>query len=830
MANVGPITDLHLEYAIYGDFCLTKKGTLLGALELDGRDADGLNKDDFVGLSLISRSIYLNLPESVKTVSQYYIHLDGAELILRDRQNPVSQYLSQNRQTHLNKKNLTCSKIIHFFEIEPDENLTDVSFLTLCKHLSLSVKDKDSRRFITKHFSPHQTIVAHEKDLKRQHRELAELLHDVKGRWDSIFKVKVLNINQLWAICRFLANLDSNLFFNADQENVPSEEWDLLLAEGDRKAISVGNHDFIKLQNTDNTYARIFSVARYGEKEVTPALWVTPTSQKGNYVVMTRYSPLSKLNQTMMFGTKKRELKRKNIDMGDIFSLFGSGNQQNNDRYANLKPQIKEKMKELEKAEGLEERWGHAQAAVLVFGKETSSINNTGRNLRKSMINAGLNIVSESVNLPEAFRAFMPAGSNFSVRNMDMNCTQFGAASLIYKSSEGQRTVEDLGNEEAQYIFTCPDGTLFHYSPCIGGKAVVICVGPIRSGKTFTKNTIASHFPKYGGIYRAIDIDPGTETLAKFYRDDGAIFRIGQNNKGFNNFAVASDPNDLQFIQHQKQLIIEMLKTNDNEEYKHLEMEEQHLLDTAILDTLHMPPNLRSLSTMIDHCPKELQNKLSRWRGKGMYASLFDQKTDAVGDLTKPVVVFNLAGLKEDRISLPLAMSEITYRVTRMFEDPEYRNVPKFLDIDEAHEMLKLKYMRDYLIRKIRTWGKHKAGIGLWSQDPHEFKRIEDWSALRSAASTLFFMADPNADTDLYKSTFKLTNGEIEAIRNLKPKKEAYIIQREISVSKTVIVDVEPEQHVINTSQPDETALRDKLIIEHGLKEGIKQTISALAL
>jgi type IV secretion system protein VirB4 len=222
--------------------------------------------------------------------------------------------------------------------------------------------------------------------------------------------------------------------------------------------------------------------------------------------------------------------------------------------------------------------------------------------------------------------------------------------------------------------------------------------------------------------------------------------------------------------------------------------------------------------------------KLKRWYDKGMYASLFDQENDAVGELDKSVVAFNLAGIKDDPVQLPLGMSEITYRVTRMFENPRYRSIPKFLDIDEAHALLKIDYMRDYLIRSVRTWGKWTGGIGLWSQDPGEFLNIKDWSALRSAASTLFFMADPTADGKLYQKTFQISLGEIEAIRSLRPKKEAYIIQRGLGVSKKILVEVEIEQHVINTSQPAEATLRDQLIAKYGIEEGVRKMVEALRL
>jgi type IV secretion system protein VirB4 len=834
--SLGPITELFQEYALYGDFCLTKKGTLLGAVEIDGRDPDGLTRDDFIALAMINRSIYLNMPEAVSSVTQYYLHFEGAQIRLKDRSNPVSHYLSKNRQRYLNGKRLTGAKIVHFFEVEPDENLTDIGLLTLCKHLVLAGQNKQSRLIVGKYLSAGNAIIAYANDLERQRDQLREVLLDAKGRYDTLFNARLLKKGELWAFCRFLANMDPALLFDAVGEAVPAEQWDVLLAEGDCYPVSVANQDYLKFQRLENHYARFLSVTRYGEAETSPALWSahaqSATRQKGNYAIMTRFSPLSKIRQAMLFGAKKRELKRKNMSMAQVFSIFGNQaqGQTNGDRYANLKPDIKEKMLEIEKAEGLNEKWGDTQAAVLVFGQNPEAINATARDLRKSMLQAGISLVAESVNLPEAYRAFMPAGRQFSVRNMTANCSQFGAASLIYRSAEGQATVADLDGEEAQYIFNCPDGTLFHYCPFVGGKGVVIGVGPIRSGKSFTKNTIASHFTKYGGFYRAIDIDPGTETLAKFFRQDGAIFRIGQGDRGFNNFAVAAGPDDNRFIMHQKQLVIEMLKSNENEKLRSLESYEQQQLDQAIIATLKLPVHLRRLSTMVNHCPQELQQKLNRWYGKGMFASLFDQENDAIGSLDKPVVAFNLSGVKDDPTRLPLAMSEVTYRVTRMFEDPAFRHLPKYLDIDEAHALLGIRYMREYIIRSVRTWGKWKAGVGLWSQDPNEFRRIEDWTALRSAASTLFFMADPTADAALYRETFILTDGEIEAIRRLRPKKEAYIIQREIGVSKTVLVEVEPEQHVINTSRPDEAVLRDRLIAEHGIEEGIRKAVEALNL
>ncbi|WP_459903939.1 VirB4 family type IV secretion system protein [Desulfosarcina cetonica] len=810
---------------------MTKKGTLLGAIEIDGRDPDGLNKDDFLAMSLISRSICLNLPDSVRGITQYYLHFNGSQVSLKPRSNPVSDYLSKSRERFLNGKIMSSTRIVYFFEIDPEENLTKQNPLTFLKHLMLAFRNKNSREIITRYLSSTETIMAYERDLRRQATELLDLLQEVKARWDTIFGARILTIEELWRYCRFFANLNPD-FLACMPEAVPDEQWDVLLAEGDRQPVAVGNKEFIKFKNLDNVYARMISITRFGENKVSPGFWSSmahsPTRQKGNFIIMNRFLPISKIRQGLIFGEKKRELKRSNLSFGDLFQLFGNKGPASGDRYADLKPAIREKMLEIEKAETLEDRWGRAQASVLIFDSAPDRVNQTAKNLIKSINQVGLSGVSESIGLIDAYRAFLPAGAEHSIRNTEMNSTQYGAASLVYRSSEGQITVEDLGHEEAQYIFTCPDGSLYHFSPFVGGRGVVICVGPVRSGKSFTKNSLQSHFVKYGGLYRAIDIDPGSETLAAFFRQDGATFRIGQGNRGFNSFAVAGGPDDNHFVMHQKQMVMEMLKSNDSEELQRLDIHEQQQLDQAIIEALKLPLRLRRFSSMVNLCPRELKQKLDRWHGGGMFAGLFDQEQDAIGSLDKPVAAFNLAGVKDNPALLPLAMSEITYRVTRMFENPDYRSVPKFLDIDEAHALLRIGYMRDYIVRSVRTWGKWKAGIGLWSQDPLEFYRLDDWPVLRKAASTFFFMADPTADLAQYQSTFDLAPGEVEAIRNLRPKRDAYIIQRELGVSKTIMVEVEQEQYVISTSRPEEAVIRDRLIAENGIEEGIRKTVEAL--
>ncbi|MCA9470014.1 MAG: hypothetical protein KC643_31835, partial [Nitrospira sp.] len=73
-------------------------------------------------------------------------------------------------------------------------------------------------------------------------------------------------------------------------------------------------------------------------------------------------------------------------------------------------------------------------------------------------------------------------------------------------------------------------------------------------------------------------------------------------------------------------------------------------------------------------------------------------------------------------------------------------------------------------------------------------------------------------------------DGECEAIKALQPKREAFIVQRKLGIAKTVNLTVEPEQYVVSTSTPRETAMRERHVRELGFERGIDQTIEDLGL
>ncbi|WP_395398726.1 hypothetical protein ACHMW6_00180 (plasmid) [Pseudoduganella sp. UC29_106] len=206
---------------------------------------------------------------------------------------------------------------------------------------------------------------------------------------------------------------------------------------------------------------------------------------------------------------------------------------------------------------------------------------------------------------------------------------------------------------------------------------MVIGVGPIRKGKTFTKNTLATHTLKYGGLYRALDIDPGSEPIAGLFGEDGGIMRAAKDDQsGANLFFSARGQDDVSFKIHLIEVLKLMLEANDTESQRQIDDHEQKGLDEAIDATLALPKELQTMSALVAHMPPTLQTKFARWirespknrgSGAGWFAHVFDNQNDAIGHLTKRVGVFNLQNVKDQLRLLRPIQADILYRITQAF-------------------------------------------------------------------------------------------------------------------------------------------------------------------
>ena len=826
--NGEPVNTYHGAFRPCNGFVLSYTGSLVGAIEIDGIDPDGMSQKDMEAFSIVIRNLLNILPQSV-VLQQYYVHYRDLKVAFARRANPVCNALNEYRAKHLNGMRLSGARCVLFVEMYP-EGRGESSLSLFLRHLPGCLQSATSRDYVRRLILYGPARTASRRALDKLAPALETRLRDIINYCSGLVGARQLDLDETYRVMKFLATMEVK-YLHSDLRCPQVIDTDL--SDGQVTPVTLNGMDILRLQNRANTYARVMSVKQFNFDRFTPGLFARgPIKTPGNYVLTTRYKGMSETSKTLFFFNRKKELERETLSFADFIKGLDDGAEKDRDMQV-FRPSLIRKFQELDEAASLEDNLGLVATHAVVFDTDVKELEKTTERLQSALQQNQFSILWETVAQPDVFFDLQPCADHRAgfFRDIPLNTSQFSTLALFYKSAQGAKEVADLGREEAQYIFLSGDDSPYYFSPFSGGRGFLIGVGPVRSGKSFLRTCTGIHWPKYGGFYRAIDIDPGSEPIAHAFGADAGIVRFdGADDRSFNFFSQARGPEDTHFIAHLNRQLMAMIGSNDSEELRHLSGADQLALDRAVRQVLRLPPHLQTLTTLVKHCPGPVQRKLARFTGAGPYARLFDAQVDAVGAMDRKVAVYNLAGINDDPVAKPLVMAEIAYRVLRFYENPEIRTCPKWLDVDECHHILANPDLtRTMLLDRVRTWGKLLAGIGLWTQSGIELGNIENWEALRSAASTFIFTADPELNRDAYRSIFNMKEGEMDSIRGLVPKKEFYLIQRDLNVSKKCILSVEPEQYVLSTSSPAEQSLYFDNVERYGFDTGVRKTMAALA-
>ncbi|EOX4363538.1 VirB4 family type IV secretion system protein [Vibrio cholerae] len=794
---------------------LTNVGSILGALSLSGVEAELLSTEDKLKLTRLLRNILQKMPFEAD-ITQIYFHYDCEEIKFKNRKHKRAELVSSRRAKFLNdKRDLYQSKLFWIVTVNGLSNYSDLG-KEFVNTMFKAILDKNERSKLKQAMSYRQSIVLEQRDLL----EKIDVLDQCLSNLDLGISFRSLDNQRLSSGDLF--QLQKTLItYNTDNLSVsrkaPLDNWDVLLSEAEVNPVVIEGVTYLKIQSSKTIYLRIASVRGVGDEYVPDSAWSSdfrPVLEKGNYSFFTRFIPYSKQDKRKYVTEKEDELYRSQMSVLDLFS--GESNHERVNSRIQANPKLKAVQEELLKMSADDDKYGDWYSFICVFDEDVEALKARVKRLKSVLENSEFYLLWESVGLLHAYESMLLGYKGDSIRKMTVNSSQAAAMSLFYRSNEGLKTWQfGESKEEALFVFESNDGVPFHYTPFVGDKCLIIGTGATRSGKTFLKQCVANHFLKLGGMYCAMDVDSGSEPLAAFFQSDASIFRLAdsQTTKGFNPFSMSRGKGDDEFVRHMMTLINLMLKMNDAEDLRSLNSDEQIELERAIQITMEGSKELQSFSSMLGQCKPNVQKKLGKFRQGGLYGNLFDNVEDAVGVLDKPYSVYNIQGVKDSPELAQLVNTEIFFRAVRLFEDPQYRTRAKFLEVDECQYTFTKKGAAEFLIAKARTWFKHGGGMGFWTQSPKHYSSLDEWSTLRSAATTFIFMADPEMETAEYKHAFPfLGDNEIDVIMNLKPKQQAFIKQMDVGISKVINLFVEPEQYVIATSRPHEAVIAKEIL------------------
>jgi len=773
-------------------------------------------------MTFMLRNVLITLPAHL-VVTTYLINRQGIRIKPSDGvEHEIGKRIDETRADFLSTLNLSSCDLYVTLECLPSlaqfGRLSVPGFGALLFNAATSKTGRDD--FKAK-FTNKGAIVAFTQTLQDMAESLELSANRVVSRLGIVMEAETLGLKKTYAFCRFLATYDTRHLEEAPE--VPNDNWAKYMFDGEVDTVSINNVPCLYVQGAEDRHVRFGSITGFSNDMVKPGMFAlgdeSPFEIEDNFVYSQRFHPFTPLALARFFKGKEQEVGRQNLKISDMVK---NTMDIENKKYI-PKSHIKS-LEDLDDASNLPEKWGYTSCHFALFG-DPKNFGKRSNRLQARFEQSGCSVVWESSAIRQVYSSMMPTMVDNPIRKLSLNTAQYSAIAPIFKDSQGQSYCKDL-DKPALFTFTTRTRKPFYYSHWSGDVGINIGIGPIGSGKTFTKNSMAAHFSKWPCIYRAVDIDPGTEPLAELYGDDGGIFRLDPENRmALNPFALLSDNNHEIYKVRLKSLIVSMLRYNESEESQKLTQEEEASLEEIIARTIKLDSRFNNLTSLVAGMPDTLAMKLSSFVNDGTYATLFSAEQDSIGKVDTLYGVYNLEAIKESPVMLQMAMSEIFFRLRLTVADRKYLSTPKYFDIDEAHHLLKNKSDVDELTTFIRTSRKSLGGMGLWSQNAHEFATIDAWPAIRSAASSFFFMADHTADAAVYKDAFKLDQGQIDAIQALEPKKEALVVQPRINVSQVVQLLVDEEGEALITSQPQERQKRMEYVEKYGFEEGLKRTV-----
>lgn len=795
---------------------LGRDGRLWAVLAMEGRDPDGLSDDDILATSAVARNALGALPPQA-SVQQWYFHTECAAPTVATPTHPISRHIETARAGHLNTKTLYRARLFTAVGIHTEALASKITFSDFVTTLMMATVDGDARLRLRRWINRDAQLVFLTEALRRSCGQLRDAVDTFAQRWSLFSDSRVLDAAGAWRLARALAELDPALLDSDEQP--PEGHWYGAMLHGRAIPVQVDGAELLKLENVAPRYARLASVVRLAES-VNPGFWATSRppllNVAGDFLFAINAGGLSPFATAMRFKGARDRVRRAQFS---AVKALTQGQESEQDRQRGQR--YIEQHKELDSAEALDERWHDVQIAVAALGTNPERIRETALALDTALTQAKAQPVWETPGLLGAYRGLQFGAAPYKQRSLTLNTSQVAAAGVHYKHSAGTLRVDLIEREEPLIILETVDGQPYGFTPFAGEKATVIGCGPSRSGKTFAKNVLAAHWPRWGGHVVAIDYDPGSECLAHLFGEDAALFRNGN---GMNPFAAAGVDTPA-FKAHFSRLVAAIMDGNDDPSLRTLERGEQDVIDDALDHILRVPEELQTLSNWATHLPPDTLAKVRRWlrSEQGRYDEFLDNQSDRIGRIERLVTVFNLAAIRDDQAALAPVMAELLWRVTRAFERPGSNAIRKKLVVDEAHLSFAFPELAKYLVTKARTWAKWGASVELWNHQASEYAELPDWDALRTSASCFLFTSAPDADIDAYCNTFKITPQDVAVIRQLVPKRDLYLIQPETGVRKQLILSPDPDALIWASSSPQLAARRDELITRVGLVDALTE-------
>ena len=413
-----------------------------------------------------------------------------------------------------------------------------------------------------------------------------------------------------------------------------------------------------------------------------------------------------------------------------------------------------------------------------------------------------------------AYFGMLPGNAHLNVlRSSPLRNDHHAELSTIFAS--------DVGVSDNHYanIYETRQGPFHRVQKRYSLVSADLTIGRTRSGKTTHRIDYIGARQIDNPITRIYDVGGSYEPLANYFH--GKILRCSLGEWKTKISPFAGDPGDDNF----REFVFEFCRFLMEQDGYQFDYEDSLQLHKKLSGLFRLDSHLRSLGVLQANLEGDMKYALARWIKGGQYGRLFDHPADE-DELVRSdfeVLEFQQSHDGMSHPYLDALLLLLLHRDIRLMTNPVYRDRPKIVTLDEITAHIKLPRLFDYVMEMLQRMQRFGVHLSIVIQSPEGLEKLAPF--VKQNCTSFFFFSNPDI-SDATLRDFGMDDARIATYRSVKRGEFLFHARRKgedkEDIWKVLKLSLDPYRYWMSTTTPEEAVLRNRVIDDHGLIEGLK--------
>ena len=418
--------------------------------------------------------------------------------------------------------------------------------------------------------------------------------------------------------------------------------------------------------------------------------------------------------------------------------------------------------------------FGYYTSCVAVWDKDYNIAIDKANYIVKLINSCGFGAKIEGANSFQAWLGMLPGNAYADVHRTlisSRNTAHIIPLSSVWTGDFFNRwTGEHIGCG-SPLITASSDGTPFFLNLNVGDVFHSFIFGPSGAGKSTFLCFLESMWLKYPGS-NVIVLDKDKTSRGVCMAAGGSYVEPGSEEVAFQPLRDLDSEEALTWCQE----FIELCLTEQHVELKPEQKEEIRaaLIQLRVTKT----PERRTITTFQQYIQdKDVVNGIQPYTIDGQYGHIFDAHDTNIHTARFTMIEMGILMRMGSACVTPALMFIFRFIESKFAKENDDRGKPTLLVMDEAWVFLNNPYFASKIDDWLRTLRKRRVAVVFATQDVPSVAKSPICSTILSQCMTKFFLADPNAASDIlseYYRQFGLTNSEIGALSTARMKHDYF--------------------------------------------------------